>query len=260
MKGIKGCLEENGTGIATAASLILTGLSIIFAIRSAKRGANILEDYQEAKEDLADIPLADQKSTDELSLKIETGKKLAIAYKESLICAGSAMILTFIAHKSDAKKIAGLTAALALNEDKLRKVYAKADDIFGKGGKEDLREAVDCDNPPFDEDDPVRAKHIHRREEIKQFYESWTGTLFESTERDVNAAIQRAETRIKKDPRHILNFNKWRSILGLMDVDGGISIGFNSTSVPFQPYMKTIMIDGVETIGIFYEYKPESKY
>ena len=251
--------RKNGPGIATAVSMVLTGLSVYFAIRKAEQGVNVHEEYLNDCMDLAEVPLADRKKNDALALKLNYGIELAKTYKESLVCAGGAMLLTYLANKENGKTIAGLTAALAINEDKLRKVYAKAENVFGKGGADDLKEAVNCDIPPFSEA-PVKGRVRHRKEEICEFYESFTGTPFESTMGDVEDAIARAKKRMLNDPRHTLNFNKWRSLLGLMDVDAGISVGWHRTDVPFEPTTKIVYIDGREMVGIFYGTEPTHDY
>lgn len=252
--------EKNGPSIATLASVVLTGLSVYFAIKKAPQGAAAAEGYSNAKLDLEEKPIADRVQGDDIYVKLAYGVKLAQVYRESLICAGGAMGCALLSNKLNGKKIAGLAAALALNEDKLRKVYSKAEHVFGKGGKADLKEMTDCDIPPFDPDeDPVKGRRKHRKEPIEQFYESFTGTLFESTGKDVDDAIKRAQDRIRNDPRHILNFNKWRSLLGLEDVPCGTCVGWHRSD-PFAPYTKLVVIDGREVIGIFYEVDPASDY
>lgn len=259
-KGIGQYFEKNGPSIATLASVVLTGLSVYFAIKKAPEGTGVLCEYDIEKDSLEDRPLADSKNTDLLALKLETGKKLAVAYKDSLLCAVGAMGCALLSNKLNGKKIAGLAAALALNEDRLRKVYSKAESVFGKGGKTDLKEMTDCDIPPFDPDEePVKGRRKYRKEPIEQFYESYTGTLFESTGKDVDDAIKRATDKIRNDPRHMLNFNKWRSILGLEDIPAGTCVGWHRSD-PFRPYTKLVVVDGREVIGIFYEVDPESGY
>lgn len=259
-KNIGDFFEKNGAGLAAVASVVFTGLSVYFAIKKSGEGNEIIEEHLEKEFDLETKPIADRKTTDALALKLETGKKLAVCYKESLFCAGTSIVCTILANRINSKKIAGLAAALALNEKKLEKLYSASERVFGKGAKDDLKEMTDVD-VPFDADTPpVKAKRKHRREEICEFYESFTGTLFESNRRDIDDAIARGTSLITRDPKHILNFNKWRSLIGLEDVPAGTCVGWHRTHTPFKPYTKIIEVDGREVIGIFYEKDPTSDY
>ena len=248
---IKDTFSKNGPSIATAASIILTGLSVIFAIKKSRENMQIMSDYEDDKIDLETKPLADQKPTDEMELKLKYATKFVVTNKEALACAGGSMLCAYLSNKWNGRTIAGLSAALMLNEDKLKKVYKRAEDVFGKGGAEDLKTAVNTDIP-FDPDNVDRARVRHRREEPAVFFESYSGTLFESNPRDVYDGIARAKRLIEKDPRHVLNYNKFRSLIGLEDAPCGVCVGWHRTRVPFNPVTKIVPIDGKEVIGIFY--------
>ena len=248
---IKDTFSKNGPSIATAASIILTGLSVIFAIKKSRENMQIMSDYEDDKIDLETKPLADQKPTDEMELKLKYATKFVVTNKEALACAGGSMLCAYLSNKWNGRTIAGLSAALMLNEDKLKKVYKRAEDVFGKGGAEDLKTAVNTDIP-FDPDNVDRARVRHRREEPAVFFESYSGTLFESNPRDVYDGIARAKRLIEKDPRHVLNYNKFRSLIGLEDAPCGVCVGWHRTRVPFNPVTKIVIIDGREVIGIFY--------
>lgn len=259
---IKDTFSKNGPSIATAASIILTGLSVIFAIKKSRENMQIMSDYQDEQIDLETKPLADQKPTDNMELKLKYATKFVVTNKEALACAGGSMLCAYLSNKWNGRTIAGLSAALMLNEDKLKKVYKRAEDVFGKGGAEDLKTAVNTD-VPFDPDNVDRARVRHRREEPAIFYDSYTDSLFESNGRDVENAIERAKRLIDKDPRHVLNYNKFRSLLGLQDAPCGVSVGWHRTYVPFNPVTKIVPIDGMEAIGIFYNIEgsnPQSDY
>lgn len=260
-RDFKDTVKQNGPGIATVASIVLTGLSVIFAIKKAREGADLIDEYKEKKQDLDNLPIDCVKRGDHAILNAEYAVKFADVYKETLLCAGGAMLGAYLSNKWNGRTIAGLSAALALSEDKIKRIYKKANEIYGKGGAPDLKEAVDCDPPPFDPDEePERARVKHRRDEICQFYESASETLFESTYRDVEDALASAKKRIEKDPRHILDYNKFRSLLGLRDIPLGVNRGWHRTRIPFVPRTEMMIINGKETIGIFYEYDPSLDY
>ena len=259
---IKDTLSKNGPGIATALSMVLTGLSVYFAIKKAPEGALAKIQYEKAKADVENKPLADQNKNDEISVKAAYGVALAKTYKESLACAAGAVTCAYLSNKWNGKTITALGAALAINEDKLKKVYKNAEKVFGKGGKDDLKEMTDCDIP-FEPDKKVekgKQSFKHRKEPVEKFYESYTGTMFESTGGDVNGAIDRAYEIMKRDPKHMLNFNKFLSLLGLPDVPAGTNVGFRTGYCDLSVSTKLVMINGEEVVGIFYDEDPCSGY
>ena len=256
---IKETLSENAPGIATVLSMALTGLSLYFAIKKAPEGARAAIQYEKAKADIENKPLADQNKNDEMSAKIAYGVELAKTYKESIACAAGAMVCAYASNKWNGNKIALLGMTLAAREDTIRKIYKHADKVFGKGGKNDLKEMVDCDVPPFDpEEDTVKAKRSrkHRKDQVEKFYLAHNGTAFESTMADVDDAFDRARDIIRKDPRHILHMNKLLSLLGLPDAPTSVNDIFREDFAPFRPYTKVVMVNGDEYIGIFFEYDP----
>lgn len=258
-KSISKFVKDNGPAIATLSSMVLTGLSVVFAIKKAPEAVKEQAKYEDLKERLESKPLVDRKPDDEFSAKVGHVIKMAGIYKESLLCAGGAIVLTYTANKMNAKTIAGLGAALAINEAKLKKVYDNAERVFGKGGKDDLKEMTDCDIPPFDPDEPIeRTKHCRRKDVIEIFYDSYTGNKIESTGKHVDDAITRAKYRYDREGS--LNFNKWFSILGLPEVDAGVCVGWSRRNCPFRPYTKQIYVDGESMVGIFYENGPISDY
>ena len=256
-KELGGYFKKNGPGIATVCSMALTALSVIFAIQKAEEGSKAKANYIYEKENLDKKPIADQKSNDDLKLKVSYAIDLIKTYKESLICAGGAIVLTYSANRMNTKTIAGLGAALAISEDKLKKVYDKAETVFGKGGKDDLKEMTDCDIPPFDEDDVVKAKRRHRKEPVERFWESYAGVPFESNSRDVDAAIERAHQIASRNDGY-LNYNKWRSLLGIPDAECGVCENWSKEN-PFEVSQKIVYIEGQEYIALIYSNDPSSK-
>jgi len=255
---ISGYFKDNGPAIATVGSMICTGLAVIFAIKNADKGVAAKELYIEEQNAIEDLPLADRKPQDEIQNKITYGVRLVKAYKESIILGGTAIVLTATANKHNAKTIAGLSAALAIREDKLKKLYRKADDIFGNGTASDLKEAVNCDVPPFDEDEIVKTtKRRRKNEKVERYYETHSGRAFEAYPSDVDAAIERAKKRAARDFGY-LNYNKWSSLLGLPDLDIGIVDEWNANN-PFEVVQKIVMVNGEEYIGLIYENDPVSE-
>ena len=256
---LKDVIKKKSPMLATATSIILTIAGVGFAIKSSRKVADILDEYDEKKEEIENKPLAEKKNTDILALKIDTGVKIASACKESLACAAVAVGIQIVTVKKLSELATSLGAALALKEDRIQKVFKKADDIYGKEAGEDLKEAVYCDVPPFDEDDIQKGKRKRRKEKtehLERYYEPCSGRMFEAYPSDVDAALAHAQKRFDKEGT--LNYNKYSSILGLPDVDMGVCQDWDKEN-PFGISQKIVPVDGYECIGLIPDYEPVSK-
>ncbi len=247
---------DNGPALATVGSMICTALAIVFAIKNAQKGVDAKDNYEYEKDLIEKKPLADRKPEDELRNKVTYAMNLGHAYKETFMFGAGAIVLAGTANKLNAKTIAGLSAALALREDKLKKLYKKAEEIYGGSAAPDLKEAVNCDTPPFDEDDVIKTKKHRKKEKVERYYETHSGRLFESYPSDVDAGLERGEKQFAKYGE--LNYNKLGSYLGLPDLDIGIVDEWNEEN-PFRPSQKIVMVNGEECIGIIYEFDPVSR-
>ena len=203
--------------------------------------------------------MAEKKSTDMLALKLETGGKIIFACKEAIVCTAGSATIQWKVFKTLSKTAVGLAMALATKEDRIEKIFKKADDIYGKEAGADLKEAVYCDIPPFDEDDIQKGKRKRlkeRKEKLERYYEPCSGRMFEAYPSDVGDAIERAEKRFDKEGT--LNYNKYSSILGLPDVDMGVCQDWDKDH-PFRISMQIVPVDGFECVGLIPEYEPVSK-
>lgn len=251
--------KKNAPELSTFGSMACTALAVGFAIKNADKGLEAKLQRDRDEEAVNKKPLADRTSNDMLMVKVSYAINLARAYKESLLLGGTAMVLAYSANKVNAKTIAGLGAALAVNEKKLQKVYDKAGEMFGKDKSVELKEKTDADIPPFDEDEPVeRSKKLRRKDDVERFWDTACGQPFESTGERVEAAIERAKQLYDNDYGR-LNYNKFRSLNGLEDIPLGF-VGWNEKRNPFRPYTKLIVRDGIQYTGIFYGSDPKADY
>ena len=252
LRDIKMFWDKRGPGVATAGAIILAVAGVVNAIRKSRETAKIIDEYEFKAVDCDD-------KKDEVKLKVSTAAQIAVEQKEAIACAvGSGFCAWYAFHKQNGT-IGALLAAVALNEDKLAKVYSKAEEIFGKNGGKDLREAVDCDIAPFDTDDIVKTKKHYKKEDaIEGFFESYSGVPFESSSRNVENAITLGERRSANSNKS-LGFDKWMSLLGLDCPPSAAGAGW-AKEFPFKPYTEVVEIDGREFIGIFYENQPRHDY
>lgn len=247
-------INKNGSTIATAGTIILTIGAVFFAVKKSKSGAEAREAFEEK------MDAADGNAQLETEARIEYIKDIAVAYKETLICAGTAIILAYTSHKSDAKKIANLGASLALNEEKVKKLYNYIERKLEPQGlkKKDIeKELVEKD--PDAQFTPTEKVHKrYRKEEPVVFKDSYLGTQFESTLKDFYAASDRAELILNRRGAFGLGFNKWMNLLGLGDTPAGASVGWKPSE--FKVYLQESIIDGQPVMIICYKDNPNSNY
>lgn len=254
-------LKDNGPAVATVGSMVCTALAIIFAIKNAEHGATAKEMYEDEKKDIQEMPIADRKPEDELRNKAVYAINIVHAYKETFIFGAGAIILAGVANKMNAKTIAGLSAVVAMNEEKIKKIYKKANEIYGGGAAPDLKEAVDADVPPFDPDDMHKAKTSRRKEkkeQMERYFDTFSGQTFWEYPSRFEAAVQRARDRYDAD-HGFLSWNKWDSIRGLPDNTAlGIVTRFTKDT-PFGVSLRTGEKEGIEWNVILYDFAPETK-
>lgn len=250
----KAFMNKNGTTIATAGSIVMTVLAVVFAVKKAKEGAEAREEYEKQFED------ANDNAQLETEAKIEYGKKLVGVYKEAIIFATGAAVLAFVSHRADAKKITSLGAALALNEDKVRKLYDYIERKFEPKGKtrRDIEKDIAESDPDSIGEKPVKGRKRYRKEEPVTFQDTYTGNMFESTLKDFDSALDRAELILNRRGGYGLGYNKWRSLLGLEDVPAGATTGWKSGE--FKAYLQEAVVDGTPVYLICYQQFPDEKY
>lgn len=251
----KSFMNKHGTAIATGGSIILTIAAVVIAIKKSKDGTEARETYQE------DLEAANNNTQLVTEAKVEYAKNLVKAYKWSIACAGGAILLAYISNRSDAKKIANLGATLALNEEKVKKLYGYIEKkLAPEGIKKNEIEAdiVESDPDNVYEGNPIKAKKRYRKEEPVLFRDSWSDTLFESTMKDYYTAVERTETILVRGKGFGLGYNKWRNLLGLEDIPAGASVGWKPGE--FRSYLQQTTIDGQTVYVICYKEFPNSEY
>ena len=250
----KAFMNKNGSTIAMIGSIGLIIGTVFMAVKKSKEGAQVHDEYEKQ------MASADGNAQLEAEAKVNYIKKSASVYKEAIVCACGAIILAYISHRSDAKKIANLGATLALNEDKVKKVYNYIERKLEPNGmtRRDIEKDIAEKDTEHQFDPPVKAKKRYRKEEPVTFQDSFSGTRYESTMRDYEAAVDRAELILTRYGAYGLGYNKWRGLLGLEDIPAGATNGWRASE--FRPYLQEAIIDGQPVYVICYKEFPNSNY
>ena len=253
MSSFKTFMNKNGSTIATTGSIVLTIAAVWLAIKKAKEGAEAKEEYDE------EFEKAEGNAQLETEAKVNYIKKTVRIYRDSIIAGLIAITCAYISHRTDAKRIANLGAALALNEEKLNKVYKYLERKLepGKSKKTIEKDILESD-PEAGLEGTSKVKKRYRKEEPVTFQDSYSGTRFESTMKDYDAACDRAELILSRRSGFGLGYNKWRSLLGLEDVPCGAETGWKQGE--FRSYLQESMIDCQKIYLICYKEFPNSQY
>lgn len=247
-------LNKNGSTIMTVGSIVLTIGAVFMAVKKSKEGAKAREEFEE------EFTEADGNAQLETEARINYVKKTAKVYREAIVCAGGAVILAYASHRADAKKIANLGAALAFNEEKVKKLYNYIERKLEPHGmsKKDIEKDIAEKDPdaPYAPTEKVRKRY--RKEEPVVFKDSYSGAQFESTLKDYYAACDRAELILTRHGAFGLGYNKWMSLLGLQETPAGASVGWKVGD--FKTYIQEAMIDGLPVNLICYKEYPNRDY
>lgn len=244
-------MDKHGSTIATVAAAVLTVAAVFFAVKSAEKGAKNAEKHQ------VDVDAAGDNSQLKTEADVKYIKNTIVDYKEAIICATGAIVMACISRGKDAKKIANLGAALAFDEDKIKKLYSYIEGKVGSKNKKYIEKDIAENDEDLPFDSPIKAKRRYKKEDIATFYESYSGTLFDSSFKDFYAACDRAEL-ISSKPNGELGYNKWRALLGLEDIPAGACVGWPKNE--FKAYTQESIIDGRTVYVIGYKQNPDSNY
>ena len=205
--GFMKLLDENGPTLCTVGSVACLIATVYFAYKAAKDTANLQEEYSCDLSSIAydeKIPEEDKKKQI-TNLKIETGMKIVYVNKWALLSATGCATFAFASNYLNGRKIAGLAAALALSEEKLKKGMAKAKEILSSeeyqkiinGTRQEM--AKDDDKAPFDDDSIWDGT---------EYYDTYVGHFIKIPETQLLDAINTAE-RLS-----FIKWNDWRGMLG----------------------------------------------
>lgn len=171
-------------------------------------------------------------------LKIDYVIDCALDEKWAIIFGVSAAAGQIFAMKLTGDKIAILAGGLGLSQDKLKKFVRKTKETIGEEEFEKIKNEIRADevteelkkNPDLKEKMEAQAVNDVPGNEgsvcFEQYYDDFTGSLFEIPESQLMDA-KRAAYEYFVCMGEELDFNKWRSMLGLPDCLAGKTFKFD---------------------------------
>lgn len=265
VKGLGGFLDQNIPTIATFGSMFFSGLTVYFAYRASKAAGRVVEkrdvDIKEVKEDVAaGITAAEEGKSEERSIKLNSALQLVYIYRWSLTSAFLAGGLAFLSNLLNGRTIAGLSAMVALNQDKIQKGSEKIKELVGEEKFEKIRNDINREVLGEKEASGTVITEVSNKSSAEdqddsnyeRYYDTHWGQIYEIPTGVLNDAMAEAERTT------FLRWNDWRGMLGMESCRAGYFIGWGNKN-RFKAHIgwmdtgncgiKTIIYD-VEPVGL----------
>lgn len=226
---------QNSATLAMAGSIICIGCALYAAFKASD---DVSEANTKYAEEIEKIDSTASESPQNANLKVSQIKeakmnrnlKYIYAYKWAILFGFGSAILTFLCNYWNGITIAGLTTALAIKDDKIKKLIENGRKLIGddkfkeientvleselesKGITKEKLEELMAKN--FEENGDEFALKPHRY--LGQiFIETHDGILFQMNKSDLEKVIQNAEDYCIRN--HGLNLYKFYDMLGIID-------------------------------------------
>lgn len=196
---------------------------------------------------LAHIEAAKEEKGEELT-KFEVVKEAGPAYIPAIVTGAATIACIFGANMLNKRQQAALMSAYALLDSSYKDYKNKAKELYGEEGDQHIREEIAKDK--------YKEADISVDDDLKLFYDEFSGRYFEST----IEKVQQAEYWINRDlsMRDWATVNEFYEYLDIDPIDGGDDLGWSS-GMNFDFYWqswidfahhKVEMDDGLECIII----------
>jgi len=282
---VENFLNENGPTVSMIGALIALGITIYEAFKASEKVSEIKQNYEEQVKQIEAKAVSDpekSKSDDDSSeggvaeiadpkfiedqikqelkeLKTYRNVLYILAYKWVLAGGTIAALLMFLCNYLNGAKIATVTAALALSEDKLKKTMKSAKEILPDDKVTELEnktlEKLVGRNFMDEKDGPVVIRPDTRTVGIGDIYvDSYSGTQFQfrGTEKELLEVFDRATDYCYRC--HGLSVSKFYSMLGIPTPPW--AWGHWGPNRPFKAHLEERKICGATFKTIIYDYTP----
>jgi hypothetical protein len=235
-KGILDILDSNAPTIATFGSILCSGLTVFFAYRASKAAARVQEKTDEQIQVVQEnarngLVAPEEAKSEEKRIKVNSGIQLAYTYRWSLMSAFGSMGLAFLSNHLNGRTIAGMSALIAMNQDKIQKGSEKLKELVGEEKFEKIRDDINRDilgermmngESKIEVSKKSSGDNDSADEGYERFYDTYWGQFIEIHDGVLNDALAEAERTT------FLKWNDWRGMLGLESCRAGYRIGWGN--------------------------------
>ena len=249
-------LNENAPTVAIVGAIGLLGASLFAAFKASGEVSEVNEKYEQKVEEIENKGLSeDEKAKIMREIKSERNIKYILAYKWAILFGGGSTALMILSNVLNGAKIAGLTTALALSQDKLKKLAENGKKLLGE------KPWMDVENKTLEdlvmenfvtEDGRVALKPDKSGGSI--FVDTDTGALIQIDENELIEVIQRAEEYCSRN--HELYRDKWFEMLGV-EPPTGSKVRCWGPKNPFKAHIGTRTFHNMTVGSIEYENSPQ---
>lgn len=250
--GISHLLDENGPTLCTVASAISVIATLYFTCKASKDMADIQDEYQVSLEEIdakEDLPEADKKR-EKTNLKVTTGLKIVFNNKWGILSAAGAIGFGFASNYLNGRRLAGLAAALALSEEKLKKGIEKVKEVTRSEEYQKIVNGVHSDiardHANSDDKAPFDDSTVWDGTEV---YDTYVGHFISIPETQLQDAINEAKKL------WFIRWSDWRGMLGLETPVMGPFVGWGNKN-RFDAHIGEIQIGNKWVKAIIYDTLP----
>lgn len=233
-------LKRNGSTILTCAGGVGVVATSVMAVKATPKALYLLEQAREEKgEDLT---------------KLETIQVAGSVYIPSIIMGVSTIACIFGANALNKRQQAALMSAYAMLDSSYKEYKNKVKELYGQDADQMVKNSIVKDK--YEKEDIVLDDNM------KLFYDEFSGRYFESTTEDVI----RAEYELNRELASYggVYLNRFYELLDIEEIDGGEKLGWSASmlSETYWAYWiefdhtKVVMDDGLECYIISTRYEP----
>lgn len=184
-------ISSNGSTLSLIGSIVLIGMSLYSAFKAADKLSDINEQYEEKVQEIDSTTPAGAQMAKEMRMSRDI--RYVLAYKYAILFGAGAIALELLSYSLSGKAIATLTAALALEKDRAKKLIENGRKFIGEEKFKEVEEKTMeemMDQFIINQDGPIAIRAQPRRG--KFFFDTNRTTLFQMHEKELLAAIQNA--------------------------------------------------------------------
>lgn len=250
--------NENGPTAATVGGALCLVAVVYAAFKASKAISKSEDEYEHSMQEIAEKEIPeDEKKTEIKQIKSSRVVRNVIAYKWVGLFGAGAIFLMFLSNYLNGAKIAGLTTALVLGEDKLKKIKDNAKELIGEEKLNEIKDKTyeDLIMNNFIDGNSFQALKVEPRNG-QLFLDGLNGYLFYDEKSSLIEALEDAKKKSAMNHGYSTD-EYYEDKLGI-EPGEGYTIKWWGPTNPFEYSIRSISICGMVIECIEFEYDPVS--